>query len=70
MNVALSQFPYLKHLKATDPLFLAITKPLRNKRGETFREELKRMCKLFEIDGQKDFKKPINFSKSSKYFII
>ena len=28
------------------------------------------MCKLFEIDGQKDFKKPAIFWKFSKTFII
>ena len=29
-------FRYLKHLQATDPSFVTITKPLSNKRGETF----------------------------------
>ena len=28
------------------------------------------MCKRLEVDGQKDILKPINFEKSSKYFII
>ena len=28
--------PYLKHVQATDPSFVTITKPLSNKRGETF----------------------------------
>ena len=28
------------------------------------------MCKLFEINGQKDLQKPVMFSKSSEHFII
>ena len=28
------------------------------------------MCKRLEVDGEKDLLKPINFEKSSKYFII
>ena len=32
---------YLKHLQAIGPLFVTSTKPLSNKRGETFCEELK-----------------------------
>ena len=27
------------------------------------------MCKLFKINGQKDFEKPVIFSKSSKHFV-
>ena len=27
------------------------------------------MCKPFEINGQKDFEKPVIFSKSSKHFV-
>ena len=51
-------FPYLKHLQGTDPSFATITnyKLFRNKSGETFFERLKRMCTLFEINGQKDLK--------------
>ena len=48
-------FHYLKHLHLTDPSFVTITKPLSNMTGETFCEELKRMCKLFEIDDQNYF---------------
>ena len=34
-------FHFLKHLQAIDPSFVTITKPLSNKIGETFCEELK-----------------------------
>ena len=34
-------FPYLKDLQAIDPSFVTITKPLRNKSGETFCDGLK-----------------------------
>ena len=36
---------------------------------ETFCEGLKWMCKPLKIDGQKDFKKPVILSKSSKHFV-
>ena len=32
-------FPDLKHLQAIHPSFVIITKPLNNKRGETFYED-------------------------------
>ena len=32
---------------------------------ETFCEGLKRLCKLFEVNGQNHFEKPVIFSKSS-----
>ena len=47
-------FPYLKHLQAIDPSSQTITKPFSNKIEETFCEDLKGMCKFFEIDGQKN----------------
>ena len=48
-------FLILKHLQAMNPSFVIITKSLRNKTGETLCERWKCMCKLFEINGQKDF---------------
>ena len=48
-----STFPYLKHLQALVPSFITIIKPLSNKIAEIFCEGLKRMCKIFEIDGKK-----------------
>ena len=60
---------YLKHLQAIDPSFVTITKPLSNKRGETFCEGLKLMWKLFEI-MDKRFCKTFHFLKFSKHFII
>ena len=45
----------LKIFQAIHSSFVTITKPLNNKRGEAFCKELKWMCKLFEINGQKDF---------------
>ena len=47
--------PHSKHLQATNLSFVAINKPLSNKTGEVFFEGLKRLCKLLEIDGQKEF---------------
>ena len=46
--------PFLKHLQAINPSFVTITKPLKNKIGETFCEGLKWICKLFKKNGQKD----------------
>ena len=45
-------------------------KPSSKKRGETFCEGLKWMCKLFEKNRQKDLYKAVIFSKSSEQFII
>ena len=50
-------------------LFICNHQQTINKRGETFCEGLKWVCKLFEINGQKDFQKPAIFSKSSKHFV-
>ena len=50
----LIMFPYLKYLQAIDPSSQTITKPFSNKIEETFCEDLKGMCKFFEIDGQKN----------------
>ena len=55
--------------QAIDPSFVTIPKPWSNKREETFCEWLKRMCKLFKINGQKAFKEPLIFSKSYKHFV-
>ena len=55
-------------MQATYLSFVTITKSLGNI-GETFYEGLKRMCKFFEIGGQKSFKKLDNILKSSKHFI-
>ena len=48
-------FHYLKHFQVTNPSFVTITKPLSNITEKTFCEELKKMCKLFEIDDQNYF---------------
>ena len=64
------KFPYIKCLQAIDLSFVTITEQLSNKIGETFCEGLKLTCKLFEIDRQIDFPKPVIFSKSFKHFII
>ena len=50
-----SEFPDLKRCQAIDPSFVTITKPLSNNIGEARYEGLKSICKLFEINGQKDF---------------
>ena len=42
---------YLKHQQSMDSLSVAITKPLKNHRGETFWEGLEWRCKPFETDG-------------------
>ena len=48
-----STFPYLKHLQAIYPSFITITKLLSNTIGKSFCERFKRMCNIFEGDGQK-----------------
>ena len=48
-------FSYLKRLQAINILFVTITKLSSNETRETFSEGLKSMCKLFEIDLQRDF---------------
>ena len=59
----------VEHLLPIDPSFVTITKPLNDKIEETFWEGLNWMWKLFEIEGQKYFKKPLIISRSSKNFI-
>ena len=49
-------FPYLKHLQAIDPSFVAITKSLRKTIEDTFCKGLKWLCKFFEIVDKKIFK--------------
>ena len=44
-----------EYLQADDLSFVIITNLLRNKTRETLCKELKWMCKLSEINGQKDF---------------
>ena len=44
---------YSKNLQVIDPLFVTITKKFSDKIGERASEELKLMCKLSKIDGQK-----------------
>ena len=44
------KFPFLKHLPASDPSFVTITKLLSN----NICEGLKSVCKHFEKNGQKD----------------
>ena len=46
-------------------ILVIITKSLRKMIGKTLCEWWKCMCKLFEINGQKDFQKSVVFSKSS-----
>ena len=61
-NISANTFPFLKHLQAMDPPFVTITKPLSNKREETFCEGLKWMCKPFE-KWTKRFIKTCHFLK-------
>ena len=51
----LPPFPSLKHLEEIDPSSITINKLSNNEIRETFCEELKLMCKLFEINAQQDF---------------
>ena len=51
----LPPFPSLKHLEEIDPSFITINKLSNNEIREIFCEELKLMCKLFEINAQEDF---------------
>ena len=52
----LPPFPSLKHLEEIKPSFITITKLSSNEIRETFcGEELKLMCKRFEINAQQDF---------------
>ena len=44
---------YSKNLQVIDPSFVTITKKYSGKIGERVSEQLKLMCKLSEIDGQK-----------------
>ena len=48
-------FLYLRHFQAIDTSFLTITKLSSNGIRETFCEELKWMCELFETNVQQDF---------------
>ena len=63
-------FLFLKHLQTIDSSIVTITKPLSDKIGETICKGLKRVCKLFEKNGQKDLKKSVIFSKISRHFIL
>ena len=52
----LPPFLFLKHLEEIEPSFITISKLSNNEIRETFcGEELKLMCKLFEINTQQDF---------------
>ena len=48
-----STFSYLKHLQSNSPSFRTISKPLSNKAGKIFCKGFKRMCQLFDLNGQK-----------------
>ena len=52
----LPPFLFLKHLEEIEPSFITISKLSNNEIRETFcGEELKLMCKLFEMNTQQDF---------------
>ena len=63
-------YPYgslFEKFEVIDPLFVNITKQLKNKIVEAFCEGLKWTCKLSDKDGQNNFEKLVIFWKS---FII